>query len=89
MLGGDRRLALVLGVANILLAGLQFLDPVLFGRVIGLLSASDSIPRHALWIAGGHPDRRSGSASPQPRSAPTSPPSCMPSAWPTATASRS
>ena len=50
MLGGDRRLALVLGVANILLAGLQFLDPVLFGRVIGLLSASDSIPRHALWI---------------------------------------
>ena len=49
MLGGDKRLALVLGLANIVLAGLQFLDPVLFGRVIGLLSASDTIPRSVLW----------------------------------------
>ena len=50
MLGGDRRLAVILGCANIVLAGLQFLDPVLFGRVIGLLSTSDSIPRNVLWI---------------------------------------
>ena len=49
MLGGDKRLAVVLGVANIVLAGLQFLDPVLFGRVIGLLSSSDTTPRDALW----------------------------------------
>ena len=39
----------VLGVANIVLAGLQFLDPVLFGRVIGLLSTSDTVSRDALW----------------------------------------
>ena len=39
----------LLGLANIVLAGLQFLDPVLFGRVIGLLSASDTIPRSELW----------------------------------------
>jgi glucan exporter ATP-binding protein len=49
MLGGDKRLALVLGLANIVLAGLQFLDPVLFGRVIGLLSTSDTLPRSVLW----------------------------------------
>jgi ATP-binding cassette subfamily B protein len=50
MLGGDKRLAAMLGVANIVLAGLQFLDPVLFGRVIGLLSNSDTTPRHDLWV---------------------------------------
>ena len=49
MLGADKRLAMFLGGANIVLAGLQFLDPVLFGRVIGLLSASDTISHDALW----------------------------------------
>ena len=49
MLAGDKRLAIILGAANIVLAGLQFLDPVLFGRVIGLLSSSDSMTRDALW----------------------------------------
>ena len=34
-LGNDRRLAIALGLANVVVAGLQFLDPVLFGRVIG------------------------------------------------------
>ena len=53
MLGGDKRLAVVLGVANIALAGLQFLDPVLFGRVIGLLSNSDRMPRSVLWQTAG------------------------------------
>ena len=48
-LGADRRLAVVLGLANILLAGLQFLDPVLFGRVIGLLSNSATLPHPTLW----------------------------------------
>ncbi len=48
-LGADRRLAVVLSLANIILAGLQFLDPVLFGRVIGLLSKSADLPRQALW----------------------------------------
>ena len=49
MLGGDKRLAVILGAANIILAGLQFLDPVLFGRVIGLLSSSGSMTRDTLW----------------------------------------
>ena len=49
MLGGDKRLAVILGAANIILAGLQFLEPVLFGRVIGLLSTSGSMTRDTLW----------------------------------------
>ncbi len=49
MLAGDKRLAIILGAANIVLAGLQFLDPVLFGRVIGLLSQSGSLTHDALW----------------------------------------
>ena len=32
-----------------MVAGLQFLDPVLFGRVIGLLSQSGSLDRAVLW----------------------------------------
>ena len=48
-LGNDRRLAWMLGVANVLVAGLQFLDPVLFGRVIGLLTDSDRLSSDALW----------------------------------------
>jgi glucan exporter ATP-binding protein len=50
MLGGDMRLAVLLGFANVIVAGLQFLDPVLFGRVIGLLTQSDTISRDALWV---------------------------------------
>jgi ATP-binding cassette, subfamily B, beta-glucan exporter len=51
MLGGDKRVAFLLGIANIVVAGLQFLDPVLFGRVIGLLSRSDQIPHAELWAS--------------------------------------
>ena len=48
-LGGDKRLAIMLGAANLIVAGLQFLDPVLFGRVIGLLSASDTMAADQVW----------------------------------------
>ena len=48
-LGSDKRLAIMLGSANLIVAGLQFLDPVLFGRVIGLLSQSDQETASALW----------------------------------------
>ena len=48
-LGADRRLAVVLSLANILLAALQFLDPVLFGRVISMLANSAALPRPVLW----------------------------------------
>jgi ATP-binding cassette subfamily B protein len=47
LLGGDLRLAALLALANLLVAGLQFLDPVLFGRVIDLLAGSG--PGDALW----------------------------------------
>ena len=48
-LGNDKRLAVMLGAANLIVAGLQFLDPVLFGRVIGLLSASDTMAADEVW----------------------------------------
>ena len=44
MLGGDLRIAGLLTGANLLLAGLQFIDPMLFGRVIGLLSGGAASP---------------------------------------------
>jgi hypothetical protein len=47
MLGNDNRLAVLLGLANIVVAGLQFLDPVLFGHVIGLLSTSDQVSHNS------------------------------------------
>jgi ATP-binding cassette subfamily B protein len=49
MLGSDRPMALGLTVAALALAGLQFLEPVLFGRVVDLLSRSDRMEPTALW----------------------------------------
>jgi ATP-binding cassette subfamily B protein len=49
LLGRDIRIAGFLAFANLLVAGLQFLDPVLFGRVVNLLSHSDKLPRTVLW----------------------------------------
>ena len=49
LLGRDIRVAGFLAFANLLVAGLQFLDPVLFGRVVNLLSHSDSMPRGQMW----------------------------------------
>jgi len=48
-LGRDKPVALLLAGANLLVAALQFLDPVLFGRVIGLLARSDSEPAAQIW----------------------------------------
>ncbi|MDP9097279.1 MAG: glucan ABC transporter ATP-binding protein/ permease [Pseudomonadota bacterium] len=48
-LGNDKRLAALLVAANIIVAALQFLDPVLFGRVIGLLSLSDTMTSGQVW----------------------------------------
>ncbi len=53
LLGPDLRVAALLGGANILVAGLQFLDPVLFGRVIGLLSNSANLDNYTLWHQAG------------------------------------
>jgi ATP-binding cassette subfamily B protein len=48
-LGSDLRIAGLLAGANLLVAGLQFLDPVLFGRVVNLLSNSDRLPHPTFW----------------------------------------
>ena len=48
-LGSDKKLAALLIGANVIVAGLQFLDPVLFGRVIGLISQSDQLAPGQLW----------------------------------------
>ena len=49
LLGRDIRIAGFLAFANLMVAGLQFLDPVLFGRVVNLLSRSDSLPQSQMW----------------------------------------
>ncbi len=49
LLGRDIRIAGFLAFANLLVAALQFLDPVLFGRVVNLLSRSDSLSQSAVW----------------------------------------
>ncbi len=48
-LGSDKRLAAMLVGANIIVAALQFLDPVLFGRVIGMLANSDQMAPGQVW----------------------------------------
>jgi ATP-binding cassette subfamily B protein len=49
LLGPDRWVAFGLTAAAVALAGLTFLEPVLFGRVIDLLSRSDRMTEDALW----------------------------------------
>jgi ATP-binding cassette subfamily B protein len=49
LLAGDRWVAIGLAFAAFAMAGLQFLEPVLFGRVVDLLSRSDTLSREALW----------------------------------------
>jgi ATP-binding cassette, subfamily B, beta-glucan exporter len=49
LLRAEARLAVALAIANLAIAGFQFLEPILFGRVIDLLSRSANLPRDALW----------------------------------------
>jgi len=49
MLGPDRPLAARLAVAALVLAGLHFLEPVLFGRVVDLLARSEQMDSARLW----------------------------------------
>jgi glucan exporter ATP-binding protein len=49
LLAQDRWVALGLTFAALALAGLQFLEPVLFGRVVDLLSRSESLSSAQLW----------------------------------------
>ncbi len=49
LLQPDRTIAIVLVVGNLLVIGLQFCEPVLFGRVINLLTQSDQLGKAALF----------------------------------------
>ncbi len=51
LLGPEKRLAWLLGLANIGLAGISFIEPVLFGRIIDVLSNSDKSNPDATWAA--------------------------------------
>src|SRR5215207_6856855 len=49
LLGREIRLAWILAVANLLLATAQFAEPVLFGRIIDLLSSTKSSTTQSPW----------------------------------------
>jgi ATP-binding cassette subfamily B protein len=49
LLRAEKGLAITLAIANIAVAGLQFYEPVLFGRVIDLLSNARNRPVEELW----------------------------------------
>jgi ATP-binding cassette subfamily B protein len=49
LLAADRWVAIGLAAANVALAGLQFLEPVLFGRVVDVLSHAAGMSRESVW----------------------------------------
>lgn len=58
LLGKEARLGLILAVANLLLAGTQFAEPVLFGRIVDVLSSPSPTAASAwrlltAWVAFG------------------------------------
>jgi ATP-binding cassette, subfamily B, beta-glucan exporter len=57
LLGKEARLGLVLAVANLILAGAQFAEPVLFGRIVDVLSSNQpnvsAWPLLLAWVAFG------------------------------------
>ena len=49
LLAPDRWIAVGLALSALALAGLQFLEPILFGRVVDVLSASGRLPADEIW----------------------------------------
>ncbi len=49
LLAADRWVAVGLSIANVALAGLLFLEPVLFGRVVDVLSHASNATRDIVW----------------------------------------
>ncbi len=49
LLRAEKRLAISLAIANVVVAGLQFYEPVLFGKVVDLLSNARHESTAALW----------------------------------------
>ena len=54
LLRADMKVAVVLALANLAIAGLQFLDPLLFGRIIEMLSHSAEMAPDTLWSQAVH-----------------------------------
>ena len=50
LLRAERNLAIMLALANIAVAGLQFYEPVLFGRVVDLLANARDKSTEQLWV---------------------------------------
>jgi len=51
LLRDERKLAITLAFANVVVAGLQFYEPVLLGRVVDLLSNAPGKSNDQLWHA--------------------------------------
>jgi len=51
LLGKEARLGWILAAANLLLAGAQFAEPVLFGRIVDVLSDSIGLQRSRARIS--------------------------------------
>jgi len=49
LLAPEKELAIILAVANLALAGLQFVEPVLFGRVVDSLATAAGKPAALVW----------------------------------------
>ena len=49
LLRAERKLAIILALANVAVAALQFYEPVLFGRVVDLLSNARNKSVEVLW----------------------------------------
>lgn len=49
LLAAEKRLAWLLAIANIGLAGIGFIEPMLFGRIVDLLAGSAGRPADAVW----------------------------------------
>ncbi len=84
LLGKEARLGWILAGANLLLAGAQFAEPVLFGRIVDVLSGNPATCDHPRRGRCWRPGRRSAcspsAAAPRSR--------CMPTGWHTASARR-
>ena len=66
LLGKEARLGWILAAANLLLAGAQFAEPVLFGRIVDVLSgrpSTDTPASSSAWSLSqsGRPSASSGS----------------------------
>jgi ATP-binding cassette subfamily B protein len=51
LLREERKLAITLAIANVAVAGLQFYEPVLLGRIVDLLSTAEGKSSAVLWHA--------------------------------------